>query len=494
MSSNSSSSPSKLQSSSSNGSPSTDLPLKPIPGNYGLPFFGPIKDRLDYFYRQGKDTFFQTRIQEYQSTVFRTNMPPGPFISSNSNVIALLDAISFPILFDTSKVQKLNVLDGTYMPSTAYFGGYRVCAFLDPSEPKHARLKGLFFSILASRHDKFIPLFRSCLSELFINIEDQVSDKGKSYFNTLSDSMSFDFVFRLFCDQNPLDTSIGSKGPILFDIWMFFQLAPLMTLGLPKLFNFLEDLLLHSIPLPPFLVKSSYKKLYNAFYESMSSSIFDEAQQRGIKRNEACHNLVFMAGFNAYGGMKTLFPALIKWVGLAGEKLHRQLCDEIRTIVRAEGGVTLSALDKMTLTKSVVYEALRIEPPVPFQYGKAKENLVVNNHDAAFEIKKGEMIFGYQPFATKDPKVFENPEEFVGHRFVGEGEKLLKYVYWSNGREIDDPTVENKQCPGKDLVLLLSRVMLVELFLRYDTFTIDAGTLPLGSSATFTSLTRATSI
>ncbi|KAM3695206.1 hypothetical protein ACJW31_07G114800 [Castanea mollissima] len=494
MSSNSSSSPSKLQSSSNtDGSPSTNLPLKPIPGNCGRPFFGPIKDRFDYFYHQGKDTFFQTRMLKHQSTVFRTNMPPAPFISSNPNVITLLDAISFPILFDNSKVQKLNVLSGTYMPSTAFFGGYRVCAFLDPSEPKHAILKGLFFSILASRHDKFIPLFRSCLSELFINIEDQVSDKGKSYFNTLSDSMSFDFVFRLFCDQNPLDTSIGSKGPTLFDKWLFFQLAPLITLGLPKLFNFLEDLLLHSIPLPPFLVKSSYKKLYNAFYVSMTS-ILDEAEQCGIKRSEACHNLVFMAGFNAYGGMKTLFPALIKWVGLAGEKLHRQLCDEIRNIVRVEGGVTLSALDKMTLTKSVVYEALRIDPPVPFQYGKAKEDLVVHSHDAAFEIKKGEMIFGYQPFATKDPKVFEDPEEFVGHRFVGEGEKLLKYVYWSNGREIDDPTVENKQCPGKNLVLLLSRVMLVELFLRYDTFTIEAGTLLLGSSVTFTSLTKAMSI
>uniref|UniRef100_A0A7N2N238 Allene oxide synthase n=1 Tax=Quercus lobata TaxID=97700 RepID=A0A7N2N238_QUELO len=127
----------------------------------------------------------------------------------------------------------------------------------------------------------------------------------------------------------------------------------------------------------------------------------------------------------------------------------------------------------MTLTKLVVYEELRIEPPVVFQYAKAKEDLVVHSHDAAFEIKKGEMIFGYQPFATKDPKVFEDPEEFVGHRFVGEGEKLLKYVYWSNGREIDDPTVENKQCSAKDLVVLLSRVMLVELFIRYDTFTIE---------------------
>jgi hydroperoxide dehydratase len=74
---------------------------------------------------------------------------------------------------------------------------------------------------------------------------------------------------------------------------------------------------------------------------------------------------------------------------LVGEKLHRQLADEIRTVVRDEGEITLFALNKMTLTKSVVYKALRIEPPVPFQYGKAKEDLVVHDHDAAFDIKKG---------------------------------------------------------------------------------------------------------
>ena len=264
-----------------------------------------------------------------------------------------------------------------------------------------------------------------------------------------------------------------------------------MTLGLSFLPNFLEDLLLHTFPLPPLFVKSDYKKLYDAFY-AFGSSVLDEAERVGIKRDEACHNLVFLAGFNAFGGMKALFPALIKWVGLAGEKLHRRLADEIREVVKAEGGVTFAALDKMDLTKSVVYEALRIEPPVPFQYGKAKEDTVVHSHDAAFQIKKGEMIFGFQPFATKDPKVFENPEEFVADRFVGNGGRLLKYVYWSNGREFDNPTVENKQCPGKDLVLLLSRVILVEFFLRYDTFDIESGTLPLGSSVTFKSLTKPT--
>ncbi|CAK9150840.1 unnamed protein product [Ilex paraguariensis] len=476
---------------SSADEPSPNLPLREIPGSYGKPFFGALKDRLDYFYNQGQDEFFNTRIQKYNSTVFRTNMPPGPFIASNPKVVAVLDAVSFPILFDTSKVEKKNVLDGTFIPSTAFTGGYRPCAYLDPSEPSHAALKGFVLSVLSSFHNKFIPSFRLCLSEFFTNLEDELADKGKADFNTLSDKMSFEFVFRLFCDRSPSETSIGSNGPKFTDLWLFFQLAPLISLGLKFLPNFIEDLMLHTFPLPFFVVKSNYKKLYDAFYTS-AGSILDQAERVGIKRDEACHNLVFLAGFNAYGGMKTLFPALIKWVGTAGESLHRRLSNEIRTVVKEEGGVTLSAMNKMTLTKSVVYEALRIEPPVPYQYGKAKEDVVVHSHDSTFKIKKGEMIFGYQPLATKDPMVFSNPEEFVGDRFVGDGEKLIKYVYWSNARETDDPRVENKQCPAKDLVVLLSRLMLVELFLQYDTFTLEVGKLLLGSSVTITSFTKAT--
>nr|XP_027105861.1 allene oxide synthase 3-like isoform X2 [Coffea arabica]XP_027112366.1 allene oxide synthase 3-like isoform X2 [Coffea arabica] len=363
------SSSSSNHSSSSKPNPSSKktLPLRDIPGGYGLPFFGPIKDRRDYYYNQGTDEFFKSRMQKYNSTVFRTNVPPGPFMAKNPKVVAVLDAVSFPILFDNSKVEKKNVLDGTFMPSTDFTGGYRVCAFLDTREPSHAAVKGFFSSQLAKLHNKFIPTFRSSVSELFANLE----------------------------------------------------------------------------------------------------------------------------GFSAYGGTKVLFPALIKWVGAAGEDLHRQLAHEIRTVVKEEGGVTVSALNKMSLTKSVVYEALRIEPPVPFQYGKAREDVVISSHDSSFLIEKGEMIFGYQPFATKDPKVFDNPEEFVGDRFLGDGERLLKYVYWSNGRETDNPTVDDKQCPGKDLVVLLSKLLLVEFFLRYDTFSVEAATILLGPLVTVKSLTKA---
>ncbi|KAI3446053.1 hypothetical protein Pfo_002718 [Paulownia fortunei] len=467
------------------------LPLKEIPGGYGLPFFGPIKDRIDYFYNQGQDEFFRARMKKYNSTVYRVNAPPGPFNAKDSRVIVLLDAVSFPILFDTSKVEKKNVVPGTFMPSTHFTGGYRICSHLDPSEPKHSILKGFFLSLLDRLHKQLIPTFRSSATQLFLDLETELSDKGKANFNPISDKMSFDFLFRLFANRSSYDTSVGGGGNANLDKWLFFQLAPLVTLGLKFLPNCVEDLLLHTCPLPYFLVKSRYEEVHDAFHEA-AGALLDEAERQGVTRDEASHNLMFLTGFNSYGGMKLLFPALLKYVGTGGEELHRRLAGEIRAIVKDEGGVTLAALEKMSLTKSVVWEALRIEPPVQFQYGKAKEDITITSHDASYVIKKGETICGYQPFATKDPRVFTNPEEFVPDRFLGEGEKLIKYVYWSNGRETDDPTANNKQCPAKDMVVLLSRMMLVEFFLRYDTFSVEVGKLLLGSSVTFKSITKAT--
>ncbi|CAK9161111.1 unnamed protein product [Ilex paraguariensis] len=268
--------------------PPPNLPLREIPYSYGLPFFG----------------------------VFRsTNMPPFPFMALDPKVDV--------------------VLDGTFITSTSITGSYRPCANLDPSEPSHAVLKDFFLSLLSSFHNKSIPSFHLCLWELFINLEDELSDKVKA------------------------------------------------------------------------------------------SSILDQAESVGIKRDEACHNLVFLSGFNAYASMKALFSGLIKWVRKAGESLHQQLSDEIRTVVKEEGGVTLSALETMTLTKSVVCEVLRIELVVQFQCGKAKEDIVVHSHNSTFQIKKGEMIFGYQPMVTKDPIAFANPDDIRRWRISNAPDKAV---------------------------------------------------------------------
>ncbi|KAF8377475.1 hypothetical protein HHK36_030854 [Tetracentron sinense] len=464
------------------------LPIRKIPGSYGIPLISPIKDRLDYFYFTGRNEFFKSRIQKYQSTVFRANMPPGPFISKNPNVVVLLDGKSFPVLFDVSKVEKRDIFTGTYMPSTELTGGYRVLSYLDPSEPNHAKLKQLVFFLLQSRRDKVMPEFHTSFAELFDTLESQLAAKGKASFGEANDQACFNFLARSFYGTVPSETKLGTDGPKLIGKWVLFQLGPLFTLGFPK---FLEDLLLHTFPLPPFLVKSDYQKLYEFFYES-SSSVLDEAEKMGIARDEACHNLLFTTCFNTFGGMKIFFPNMLKWIGRAGGKLHRRLAEEIRTAVKANGGkITMGAMEQMPLMKSVVYEALRMEPPVPLQYGRAKRDLVIESHDSAFEVKEGELMFGFQPFATKDAKIFERGEEFVADRFIGDGEKLLKHVLWSNGPETESPTVDNKQCAGKDFVVLVSRLLVVEMFLRYDSLEIEVGTSPLGAAVTVTSLKRA---
>ncbi|RZC55195.1 hypothetical protein C5167_014065 [Papaver somniferum] len=462
------------------------LPIRKIPGDHGIPFISPTKDRLDYFYFQGRDLYFASKVQKYKSTVFRTNMPPAHFIASDPKVIVLLDGKSFPVLFDMDKIEKKDVFTGTYMPSTELTGGYRVLSYMDPSEPSHAKLKKLIFFLLSSRRDQVIPEFKNSFTELFKTVETELAAKGKADFGGPSDQACFNFLSRALYGANPVDTKLGRHGPKLVSKWILFQLGPLLTLGLPWL---LEDALIHTFRLPPCLVKKDYQKLYDFFYEA-SSWVLDEGEKMGISRDEACHNLVFTTCFNSFGGMKLFFPNMVKWIGRSGPQLHKKLAEEIRSAVKSNGGkITMGVMEKMPLMKSVVYEALRLEPPVPAQYGRARRDFVVESHDSAFEVKEGELLFGYQPFATRDSRIFDKGDEFVPERFMGEeGEKLLKHVLWSNGRESDDPALANKQCAGKDFVVLASRLLLVELFLRYDTFESESAKSALGVSVTIKSV------
>ncbi|WVZ21113.1 hypothetical protein V8G54_008435 [Vigna mungo] len=291
------------------------------------------------------------------------------------------------------------------MPSLELTGGYRILSYIDPSEPKHEKLKSLLFFLLKHRSSHVIPEFHSTYTTLFETLEKELADKGKAAFTDPSDQAAFNFLARALFGTNPPDTKLGSDGPGIIPIWVLLQLAPILTLGLPK---FIEDPILHTFPLPPFLIKNDYQRLYDFFYES-AGAVFDEASRLGISKEEACHNL-----------MKILFPSMLKWIAGAGLKLQARLAEEVRAAVKANGGkVTMAALEAMPLVKSVVYEAFRIEPPVPLQYGRAKRDLVIESHDNTFLVKKGEMLFGFQPFATKDPKIFENAEEYVADRFVG---------------------------------------------------------------------------
>ncbi|MCO5564843.1 hypothetical protein L7F22_018511 [Adiantum nelumboides] len=448
---------------------SSVLPLE-IPGSYGLPLLGLAVDRFNYFVVQGRDEFFLSLMKRYNSTVIRINMPPGPPLFPDSKTIMLLDQKSIRVLFDTSKVEKKDVFAGTYMPSTEFTGGFRVLPYLDPSEPKHAPLKEFCFKILQTAGRKIIPEFHTSFGEAANEWDAQLDAKGEAEFTTVCQKFTLSFLCRAFLDTDPSapgPASLGEEGPSLIQAWIGAQLAPQTSLGLPKP----VEALLHTIPLPFSLVSNQYNKVYDFFHTNGQRLLGVAEQEFGLDRAEACHNLLFFVCFNTWGGLQLFLPSVFQRISSAGVSFQKELAQEVRSAVGDGGAITMKALQSMKLVHSTVYEVLRMDPPVPFQYGRAKDDMIVESHDAAYKIRKDELLGCYQKIAMRDPKVFEAPQTFKPKRFMGaEGERLLQSVTWSNGPETEDPTLSNKQCAGKDFVNLMARLLIAEIFLRYDFF------------------------
>ncbi|KAL6640291.1 hypothetical protein ACP70R_022140 [Stipagrostis hirtigluma subsp. patula] len=476
------------------------LPIHKIPGGYGVPFFSPVRDRLDYYYFQGAEEFFRSRIKCHGgATVLRLNMPPGPFLSGDSHVVAFLDARSFRVLFDDASVDKADTLDGTYMPSLTLFGGHRPLAFLDVANPRHATLKRIVIQLVATRMHHVAPAFSAAFTAMFNAVEAGLVASGPVEFNKLNAVHMLDFICTALFGGTPPSKAMGATAATKALKWLTFQIHPLMSKVIKPWP--LEDLLFHTFRLPPFLMRHDYAKL-TAYFTDITAATLDDAEkvlQGTIPRDELLHNLVFLAIFNAYAGFKVFLPHLVKWLTRGGAELHARLAEEVRaSVLEACTGeaITLTTVEKMPLVKSVVWEALRMNPPVEFQYGRARRDMVVESHDAAYEVRKGEMLFGYQPLATRDERVFHHGREFVSDRFMfaagkGSDKQLLEHVVWSNGPETREPTEGNKQCPGKDMVVAVGRLMVAELFRRYDTFTAIIQEMPVEPVVTFTSLTRA---
>lgn len=196
----------------------------------------------------------------------------------------------------------------------------------------------------------------------------------------------------------------------------------------------------------------------------------------GLSEEEAIHNLLFTLGFNAFGGFSVFLPSLIDAIASDSTGLQEKLRKE----AREKGGSTLGfdSVKEMELINSVVYETLRMNPPVPLQYGRARKDFRLSSNDSAFHVKKGELLCGYQKLVMRDPAVFDEPESFKPDRFTAEkGAQLLDYLYWSNGPQTGSPSVSNKQCAGKDVVTLTAALIVAYLFRRYDSIKGDASSI-----------------
>lgn len=315
------------------------------------------------------------------------------------------------------------------------------------------------------------------LDTMWDGIESAITpDSGASYLIPIQQFL-FSFLSRCLLGADPATTpEIQKSGHIMIDKWLAVQLLPTISINIIQP---LEEIFLHSFRLPFWLVKSDYEKLTD-FVKTQATETVSRAQSEfGLTEEEAIHNLLFILGFNAFGGFSIFLPSVL--ANLESQKaVHDEIRKEVRETLARNGNVlSLDAVKQMELVNSFVYETLRMNPPVPNQFARARKDFELESHDAVYQIKKGELLCGFQPLVMRDSKIFEKPDEFIYNRFTNGGEKLLQYLYWSNGPQSGSqpPSASNKQCAARDTVPLTAAILLAYLFQRYDDITISSGAI-----------------
>ena len=343
------------------------------------------------------------------------------------------------------------------------------------------QIKSFAMDILKRSSSKWVSSMVTTLDATWDSLESQLAAAGEggsaSYILPLQEFLFAFLSLTLLGADASAFPDIKKCGHIYLDLWLGVQLLPTIPINVVQP---LEEIFLHSFSYPFWLVKSSYEKLMRFVENGAAETVARAQTDFNLTKEEAIHNLVFMLGFNAFGGFSLFFLSLLSSLSEQKPSVQAELRKEVREKL-SNNVLSFETVKEMDLVNSFVYETLRLDPPVPQQFGRARKDFDLTSHNTVYEIKKGELLCGYQPLVMRDPEIFENPEDFVYNRFSKKngGNKLLEYLFWSNGPQTGTagPSASNKQCAAKDAVPQTAAVFLAYLFQRYDEISISSGSV-----------------
>ncbi|KAI5576630.1 hypothetical protein BDE02_09G057300 [Populus trichocarpa] len=145
------------------------------------------------------------------------------------------------------------------------------------------------------------------------------------------------------------------------------------------------------------------------------------------------------------GGTNTTSDAIL-WI-LAELVNHpaafKKLREEIDSAVGTERLVDEEDIPNLPYFQACVKEAMRLNPPVPLFDRICGENCKLGGYD----IPKGITMIMNAYSIMRDPKIWENPNDFIPERFLteqdnAEGQNLQVYVPFGGGR---------RMCPGTNM-------------------------------------------
>ncbi|XP_050377804.1 cytochrome P450 71A9-like [Argentina anserina] len=138
----------------------------------------------------------------------------------------------------------------------------------------------------------------------------------------------------------------------------------------------------------------------------------------------------------------------------------RKAQNEVRGVVKKKGQVEESDLYGLLYLKAVIKEAFRVHPPGPLLIPReTTETCTIEG----YEIPAKTMVFVHAKMIGKDPKCWENPDEFSPERFLDSS-----IDYKGNHFEFLPFGAGRRGCPGMDFVLQLVELVLANLLYRFD--------------------------
>ncbi|KAF0906128.1 hypothetical protein E2562_009119 [Oryza meyeriana var. granulata] len=151
-------------------------------------------------------------------------------------------------------------------------------------------------------------------------------------------------------------------GPYILDVWLGLQLVPTQKVGvIPQP---LEKLLLHSFPLPSFVVKPGYDLLYRFVEKHGAAAVSIAGKEHGISRKDAINNILFVLGFNAFDGFSVFLPFLIM-----EERERDRLHSNHQRLFAGAYKFAFLKYDPGTIDSPIMFSKKFICPVIP-KYGK----------------------------------------------------------------------------------------------------------------------------
>ncbi|KAL6177548.1 hypothetical protein ACLB2K_049074 [Fragaria x ananassa] len=138
----------------------------------------------------------------------------------------------------------------------------------------------------------------------------------------------------------------------------------------------------------------------------------------------------------------------------------RKSQDEVRGVVKGKGKVEESDLSKLMYLKLVIKESFRLHPPVPSLVPRATtERCTIKG----YEIPAYTMVFVLAKMIGRDPKYWENPNEFFPERFLNSS-----IDYKGNHFELLPFGAGRRGCPGMNFAVQLVELTLANLLYRFN--------------------------